>query len=128
MFRVLRKCPALSHPPHPPPRKIRKVRKIFGFCSRDRRVRSEYLELRKTLSVLYSKCERCTAPVRSGRGAQISPRSDCFGKKFGFCSGDTAKKERSDFFAAGLGIEPKFSLSESDGLPLADPAIILIDS
>src|SRR3989344_5905350 len=28
----------------------------------------------------------------SGRGAQISPRSDCFGKKFGFCSGDTAKK------------------------------------
>ena len=27
-------------------------------------------------------------------------------------------------FAAGLGIEPKFSLSESDGLPLADPAII----
>ena len=25
--------------------------------------------------------------------------------------------------AAGLGIEPKFSLSESDGLPLADPAM-----
>src|SRR3989344_9613624 len=44
--------------------------KIFGFCSRDRRVRSEYVELRKTLSILYSKCERCTAPVRSGRGAR----------------------------------------------------------
>lgn len=26
-------------------------------------------------------------------------------------------------FAAGLGIEPKFSLSESDVLPLDDPAI-----
>lgn len=26
-------------------------------------------------------------------------------------------------FAAGLGIEPKFSLSESDVLPLYDPAI-----
>ncbi|OGJ10647.1 hypothetical protein A2456_01485 [Candidatus Nomurabacteria bacterium RIFOXYC2_FULL_36_19] len=25
--------------------------------------------------------------------------------------------------AAGLGFEPKFSLSESDGLPLADPAM-----
>src|SRR3989338_794838 len=30
----------------------------------------------------------------SGRGAPISPRSDCFGKKFGFCSGDTAKLRR----------------------------------
>ena len=28
----------------------------------------------------------------SGRGAQISRQSDCFGKKFGFCSGDTAMK------------------------------------
>ena len=27
---------------------------------------------------------------------------------------------------AGLGIEPKFSLSESDGLPLADPAILIL--
>jgi len=25
------------------------------------------------------------------RGARISPGLDCFGKKFGFCSGDTAK-------------------------------------
>ena len=28
------------------------------------RLRSEYLELRKTLNVLSSECERCTAPVR----------------------------------------------------------------
>ena len=28
-------------------------------------------------------------------------------------------------FAAGLGIEPKFSLSESDVLPLDDPAMFL---
>ena len=28
------------------------------------------------------------------------------------------------FLAAGLGIEPKFSLSESDVLPLDDPAIL----
>jgi len=27
-------------------------------------VRNEYLELRKTLSILSSKCERCTASVR----------------------------------------------------------------
>lgn len=34
-------------------------------------MRSEYLELCKTLSVLYSKCERCTDPVRIRRDAQI---------------------------------------------------------
>ncbi len=28
------------------------------------------------------------------------------------------------YLAAGLGIEPKFSLSESDVLPLDDPAIV----
>ena len=59
-------------PPHPPAENLRKEGK-FLVLYRDRRVRSEYLELRKTLSVLYSKCEGCTAPVRSGRGAQISP-------------------------------------------------------
>ena len=32
-----------------------------------------------------------SATKGSGRGAQISPQSDWFGKKFGFCSGDTAK-------------------------------------
>jgi hypothetical protein len=30
------------------------------------------------------------ATTRSARA--ISPRSDCFGKKFGFCSGDTVRK------------------------------------
>src|SRR3989344_5167246 len=30
------------------------------------------------------------ATAGRGRGGLISPRSDCFGKKFGFCSGDTA--------------------------------------
>ena len=32
------------------------------------------------------------ATAGSGRGAQISRQSDCFGKKFGFCSEDTAYK------------------------------------
>ena len=31
-------------------------------------------------------------------------------------------------FAAGLGIEPKFSLSESDVLPLDDPAMLLLQN
>jgi hypothetical protein len=33
--------------------------------------------------------------TRSARA--ISPRPDCFGKKFGFCSGDTAKFQNSFF-------------------------------
>ena len=38
----------------------------------------------------------------SGRGAQISPRSDCFGKKFGFHSGDTAKQKSEQKLLAFL--------------------------
>ncbi|OGY80587.1 MAG: hypothetical protein A3E60_04020 [Candidatus Kerfeldbacteria bacterium RIFCSPHIGHO2_12_FULL_42_13] len=49
--------------PHTPRRKG-KVEEIFGFVH---------------------------ATEGSARGAQISPRSDCFDKKFGFCSGGTAK-------------------------------------
>ena len=35
------------------------------------------------------------AAAGSGRAAQISPRSDCFEKKFGFCSGDTAHLDKA---------------------------------
>jgi len=38
-----------------------------GHVVCDCEVRSEYLELCKTLNVLYSKCERCTDPVRIGK-------------------------------------------------------------
>ena len=41
----------------------------------------------------------------------------CFGKYSDFKSLDS-----SHLAAAGLGFEPKFSLSESDVLPLDDPA------
>ena len=89
----------LSAPPHHPPKKRRKVRKIFGFCSRDRRVRSEYLELRKTLSILYSKCERCTAPVRSGRGARSRECEDIL---------DAANREAQEEVGCSI-IEPNYT-------------------
>jgi len=38
----------------------------------------------------------------SGRGAQISRQSDCFGKKFGFCSGDIANQKRLNYFRSFL--------------------------
>jgi len=60
--------PKISFPffvgsPHTPRRKLRKEGKFLVFAP---------------------------TTAGSGRGAQISPHSDCFGKKFGFCSGDTA--------------------------------------
>ena len=61
----------LSAPPTPPPRKRRKVRKIFGFAP---------------------------ATQGSGRGAQISPHSDCFGKNSDFVQ-ETQPKFRIRIFA-----------------------------
>ena len=53
--------------------------------------------------------------LRSPRGSQ----------KLTFSARHEMSEPASEFFvAAGLGIEPKFSLSESDVLPLDDPAIV----
>src|SRR3989338_8237367 len=65
----LQKRLTLLHPPHHPPRKRRKVRNIFGFCSRDRRVRSEYLELRKTFRIRLRRMRKvyCSCKERTRR-------------------------------------------------------------
>src|SRR3989344_8072359 len=92
-------------PPPPPPRKRRKVRKIFGFCSRAPRTRASSVRDR----------------LRERTRHVISPHSDCFGKKFGFCSGDTP-------MAAGLGFEPRYHAPEAWVLPLDDPAKLKLHS
>ena len=55
----------------------------------------------------------------SGRGAQISPRSGYFGKKFGFCSGDTARKfdiieiqMQTLYIMCGVGFSGKSTLAK----------------
>src|SRR3989338_2562023 len=64
-----------------------KCKEIFWFLHT--RVRERVRGALVRFTTQSERTERFRATTRSARA--ISRHSDCFGKKFGFCSGDTAK-------------------------------------
>src|SRR3989344_177166 len=70
-----------------------KCKEIFWFLHT--RVRERVRGALYRFTAQSERTERFRATTRVARA--ISRHSDCFGKKFGFCSGDTAKLQNSFF-------------------------------
>ena len=70
-----------------------KCKEIFWFLHT--RVRERVRGALVRITTQSERTRQFQATTRSARA--ISQQSDCFGKKFGFCSGDTAKFRNSFF-------------------------------
>ena len=89
-----------------------KCKEIFWFLHT--RVRERVRGALYRITTQSGRTERFRATTRSARA--ISQQSDCFGKTFGFCSGDTAKFQNSFFRqnaerrkATRRGFQPEFA-------------------